>query len=52
MTPNEQNKCAHTPCRCTVKAGEKYCGQPCKDAGSREVEIACQCGHNPCPLTA
>ena len=52
MTTNEQNKCGHLPCQCMVQAGNKYCGQACKDAGSKEVEIACQCDHGLCPLTA
>lgn len=51
MTTNERVKCGHLPCRCLVEAGDKYCGQPCKEAGSKEVEIACQCDHGPCPLT-
>jgi hypothetical protein len=51
MTPTQQNKCAHMPCLCTVAPGEKYCGEICKDAGSEEVEIACQCDHEACPLT-
>jgi len=50
-TTNEQVKCAHLPCRCSVQAGDKYCGEACKDAGSKEVEIACQCDHSTCPLT-
>lgn len=50
-TATEQNKCAHLPCRCVVQSDEKYCGQACKEAGSSEVEIACQCDHGPCPLT-
>jgi hypothetical protein len=50
-TSNEQNKCAHLPCLCAVQPGDKYCGPACKDAGSAEVEIACQCDHVPCPLT-
>jgi hypothetical protein len=48
----EQNKCAPMPCRCTVPAGEKYCGPGCEEAGSEEVEIACQCDHGACSLTA
>lgn len=52
MTTNPQKKCAHLPCQCPTQAGEKYCGQACKEAGSEEVEIACQCDHAPCPLTA
>jgi hypothetical protein len=44
----EEHKCAHEPCECTVAEGEKYCSDWCKDAGSEEVEIACECGHPPC----
>jgi hypothetical protein len=51
MTSNEQKKCAHLPCRCMTQDGDKYCGQSCKEAGSSEVEIACQCDHGSCPLT-
>jgi hypothetical protein len=51
MTTSEKNKCRHLPCRCQVQSGDKYCGQACKDAGSKEVEIACQCEHGPCSLT-
>ena len=51
MTPNEQSKCAHLPCRFMTQPGDKYCGQPCKEAGFKEVEIVCQCDHEPCLLT-
>jgi hypothetical protein len=50
MTTNEQ-KCAHLSCRCMTQNDDKYCGQVCKDAGSKDVEIACQCDHGSCPLT-
>jgi len=50
-TIDKQTKCAHLPCRCSVQADDKYCGQSCKEAGSKEVEIACQCDHTVCPLT-
>jgi hypothetical protein len=49
MTSSEPNK------MCSIyhaKAGDKYGGQTCKEAGSREVEIAGQCDHRICPLTA
>ena len=49
MTTSEKNKCGHMPCM--VQSGAYHCGQACKDAGSKEVEIACQCDHGPCPLT-
>jgi len=52
MATSEKNKCSHLPCRCLVQSSDKYCGEACKEAGSKEVEIACQCGHEPCPLTA
>jgi hypothetical protein len=51
MTPSDQMKCGHLPCRCLVQANDKYCGTACKEASSREVEIACQCNHGTCPLT-
>jgi len=50
MADEERKQCAHEPCQCTVAAGEKYCGDFCKSAGSEEVEIACECDHPECPL--
>jgi hypothetical protein len=52
MAKNEKIKCGHLPCRCLVQTGDKYCGLACKEAGSNQVEIACQCDHGTCPLTA
>ena len=52
MKDFEQNTCAHIPCTCGVGAGERYCSDFCRDAGSEEVEIACECGHATCSLTA
>jgi len=51
MTTSEKGKCAHLPCRCLVPSSDKYCSDSCKEAGSKEVEIACQCDHKSCPLT-
>ena len=48
MTTTEQNTCAHIPCTCTVEKGEKYCSDSCRDAGSNETEIACECDHATC----
>jgi len=45
---NESRKCAHPACKCMVASDQKYCGQLCRDAGSDEIEIACECGHAPC----
>jgi hypothetical protein len=44
-------KCAHIPCLCNVTNGQEYCGDSCREAGSEDVEIACQCDHPACPLT-
>ena len=46
----EEKTCAHIPCSCVVPEGQKYCSQACKDAGSEDVEIACECGHASCGL--
>jgi hypothetical protein len=52
MLNHKTKTCAHIPCRCMVPAGEKYCGQSCAEAGSEDVEIACECDHPPvCSLT-
>lgn len=52
MLNPKRKTCAHIPCRCEVPAGEKFCGQSCADAGSEDVEIACECDHPPvCCLT-
>jgi len=48
----EPKICAHIPCRCVVPEDQKYCGEVCEDAGAGDVEIACECGHASCPLTA
>jgi hypothetical protein len=44
----ETSKCAHVPCVCMLPKGEKYCSQFCKEAGSTETEIGCDCGHPAC----
>jgi hypothetical protein len=51
MANKNGKKCAHIPCLCDVPDGEEYCGIFCRDAGSEDVEIACQCDHPACPLT-
>ncbi len=50
MANRETKKCAHIPCLCDVADGEEYCGESCRNAGSEDVEIACQCDHPLCPL--
>ncbi len=52
VNDQETKKCAHIPCLCDVPIGQTYCGDACRDAGSEDVEIACQCDHLRCPLTA
>ena len=51
MANQETKMCAHIPCLCVVANGDEYCGEACRDAGSADVEIACQCDHPACPLT-
>ena len=53
MSKHQQKVCAHMPCRCLVSEGQTYCGESCEDAGSEDVEIACECDHPPqCSLMA
>jgi hypothetical protein len=42
--------CAHISCLCSVPDRQEYCGAACRDAGSGDVEIACQCDHMACSL--
>ena len=51
MANQKTKKCAHLPCLCHVADSEEFCGEACRDAGSEDVEIACQCDHLSCPLT-
>jgi hypothetical protein len=51
MANQVTRKCAHLPCLCDVPVEKKYRGDSCRDAGSDDVEIACQCDHAACPLT-
>lgn len=48
--PAEIVKCAHPACNCEVEEDSKYCSQYCADAGSEEVEIACDCRHSACEI--
>lgn len=51
MTEETNKKCAHhTMSVRDVADGKEYCGEACRDAGSDDVEIACQCDHLQCPL--
>jgi hypothetical protein len=52
MANQKMKKCAHIPCLCDVSHGQEYCGDICREAGSEDVEIACQCDHPACPLTS
>jgi hypothetical protein len=36
MAADKSEKCAHVACLCAPARGEKYCSQPCKEAGSEE----------------
>jgi hypothetical protein len=43
------NKCAHAMCNCSVAGNEKYCSDHCRDAVDQDiVEISCDCGHIGC----
>jgi len=48
MADTATKKCQHPSCQCVIASDQKYCSQLCKDAGSDEVEIACDCGHPAC----
>jgi hypothetical protein len=51
MTDQTTRKCAHIACFCDVPNGQEYCEDVCREAGSENVDIACQCEHLACSLT-
>ena len=52
MSDREPTICAHIPCGCLVAPGEKYCSDSCRDAGSNEVEVECECMHETCTMAS
>ena len=48
----ETNMCAHIACFCSVPIGEQFCCELCREAGREGIEVACQCDHSACPVTA
>jgi hypothetical protein len=46
MRQADPRKCANVLCSCN--ASDTYCGQACKEADSRDTDIACRCGHQGC----
>lgn len=50
MNERQEGKtCAHGPCECMPREGEKYCSTYCENAASvGETEIRCSCGHADC----
>jgi len=64
MQTNESALCAHTPCSCTVSAGQHYCSDYCRThaAGKSQDRVegagqtersqhptgGCGCGHSGC----
>jgi len=50
---NEQQKCAHAECNCSVAPGQKYCSDYCAtpdDAETTSLQgtAGCKCGHAAC----
>ena len=46
-----EKKCAYSQCLCMVAEHERYCSDYCKDAQrEKEIEIQCDCKHEPCAL--
>ncbi|MGN2244989.1 hypothetical protein ACFWZU_15950 [Frateuria sp. GZRR33] len=49
MSENE-TRCGHAACDCTVRSGEQYCSDFCREAAStdRAEGPFCECGHAAC----
>jgi hypothetical protein len=47
MAQEQNKKCAHPSCNCTVEKGKKYCGDYFHDARGT-MELSCNCRHPQC----
>ncbi|WP_049623294.1 hypothetical protein [Frateuria defendens] len=50
MSDNDA-RCGHASCRCTVPSGSEYCSDYCREAAAttpEEQTAYCDCGHEPC----
>lgn len=50
---NEQQKCAHERCSCSVPKGQKFCSDYCAAPDDAETTAlqgtaTCKCGHSGC----
>jgi hypothetical protein len=46
-----RHKCAHEQCQCQIPTTQEYCSDYCSDADDiEEVELQCDCKHEPCAL--
>ena len=46
-----RHKCAHEQCQCQIPITQEYCSDYCSDADDiEEVELQCDCKHEPCAL--
>ena len=51
MDIDTRHKCAYEHCRCQISITEEYCSGYCSDADDiEEVELQCDCKHEPCAL--
>ena len=52
LMKQEKKMCARIACFCAVPVGEEFCSELCRQAGSDGMEVACECDHPACPITA
>jgi len=46
-----RHKCAYEQCHCQIPSALEYCSECCSEADDlSEVELQCECKHQPCAL--
>jgi len=49
---DDDNRCAHEGCGCSVGGDSEYCSDHCRDADDQDmIEISCDCGHDGCSMS-
>jgi len=51
MADDDDNRCGHDGCSCSVSGDQEYCSDHCRNADDQDItEISCDCGHSGCGI--
>ena len=51
MADEDDDRCGHDGCSCSVSGDQDYCSDHCRNADDQDItEISCDCGHSGCGI--